>query len=189
MPRSCLCTRTSVRMSPIGRTRRGRSLPGQDSRQAGLRRHGSHLRYGPRRLQLERPGAAEVAVLVATRAPLASTWARSSRSSSASRPAPQVMRDHGMNRPHLSQHRSHIGRSAKTLGVPETPHGCCSPSPAWPAGRAPTHGVVLQHQIFARPTSGDRAAGVRRSPTARTRTVRTSSVARDPSPWPHFLCQ
>ena len=39
----------------LGGRGRGRSLPGQDSRQAGLRRHGSHLRYGPRRLHAERP--------------------------------------------------------------------------------------------------------------------------------------
>ena len=119
-PKSCPCTRTSVRMSPIGRTRTRSQPTWARSSTSRLRRHRPHLRYGPRRLHAERP-AREVcrryARTLAAKKDLGEEFALIER---IERLAPQVMRDHGMTKPICANIDLYTGFIYKMLGVPET---------------------------------------------------------------------
>ena len=68
------------------------------------------------------------------------------------RPAPQVMRDHGMTKPICANIDLYTGFIYKMLGVPETLLRRFSPSPAWPAGRHTAwKSSSARTVLFARP--------------------------------------
>lgn len=104
----------------LGGRGRGRGLPGQDPRQAGLRRHGSHLRYGHAVYTLSDPRAEvcrRYARTLAAKKDLGDEFALIER---IERLAPQVMRDHGMTKPICANIDLYTGFIYKMLGVPET---------------------------------------------------------------------
>lgn len=130
--------------------------------QAGLRRHGSHLRYGPRRLHAERPACRGVPSLRAhaCRQEGPGRGVRAHRAHRAPGPASDARSRH--DQAHLCQHRPVHGlylqdarraRDALYAAVRRRPHGrlVCAP-----------HGRALLRAPYYSPglSSGDRAAGV-----------------------------
>lgn len=119
-PRSCPCTRTSVRMFPIGRTRT-RSQPtwarSSTSRPSTAR---PHLRYGPRRLHAERPARRGVPPLRAhaCRQEGPGRGVRAHRAHRASGPAGDARSRH--DQAICANIDLYTGFIYKMLGVPET---------------------------------------------------------------------
>lgn len=120
-PRSCPCTRTSVRMFPIGRTRT-RSQPTWARSSTKQAFDGTGLIYGMGHAvyTLSDPRAEvcrRYARTLAAKKDLGEEFALIER---IERLAPQVMRDHGMTKPICANIDLYTGFIYKMLGVPET---------------------------------------------------------------------
>lgn len=92
----------------------------QDPRQAGLRRHGPHLRHGPRRLYAQRPARRGLPPLRALTGSQEGLGRRVRTHRAYRAHGTRVMRDHGMTKPICANIDLYTGFIYKMLGVPET---------------------------------------------------------------------